>query len=174
MKPTFEKFRAAVLRGVNMVGQALQNPDDDWIPCMHLFGPYGYQILAMPWDNEEGQREALKLIPQLFREKRPRLAAFIVSVWERVVPMDAPNFHETMARLVREGVATDDKRTEAVRVMVSDGTREEVWSAPITRHQNRGPELGGWEDRTGLVRGGKLDLVLHDGFRAVRTGGGMT
>jgi hypothetical protein len=132
---SFAMFAATARRGVELVGESLTEPDDDWMPVAFVEDDRGkIQVFALAV-GDPIERSAV--LTEIVRERRARKIARVESSWSAYVETEAE---------VRRGVATaHPDRVEVVLVTCIDAERVEGWVAEISRDGTNPPTLGEWE-----------------------------
>lgn len=133
---------------------ALDRPDEDIIPALVLKRPGDLKILSFEViDDAHGS--LADYIMALTACSQATEVALIVTAWM----IDNPST-EDMNSGIRPSQHPD--RVETVVLAYSAGDGCQVWTARLTRHENRPPDMGLWES---CPAGGMFATALSNGLK---------
>jgi hypothetical protein len=155
-----------IKQSIQMIGQQLSCPDDDWTNVLVVEGRAGTFICPIVFGDAADKVQFAAALPDFLRQREATFVALVLASWVREVPADDPALQETIKRLETQGVCNDPQRQEIVLLEVCDGANVEAWSAKITRYKDLPPQLGPWE--TWDVQGGRFAGLLQKSFPKAR------
>jgi hypothetical protein len=155
---TLEHLRQLVTGGAARVGAKFTRPDDDWTTTFFVQTPRGLEIVGI--DPAILSNDAAKdAVGQLLREQVVRVGAyryaFLMSTW--VVDPDTASEEQLQAIQAGELRVRDvEGRSEQLTLVLGDAEEEQVWYAPIERHEKLPPKLGRWQRSDADAWGGRF------------------
>lgn len=124
------KFRKYLLNAVEEVGETL-GPNDDWAPVLLSVG-HDETLTVVPIDDEDMARD-LPAMTALIVKLRPRIVGRVNMGWASQDPSDP------------RPIANQESRQEVLVIQVVQPGDQEVWIGSVERHDDRPPEVTGWE-----------------------------
>lgn len=145
MEATINDLADLMRESVENIQKQFDEPDDDFIPVMSLMPQEGENVmlaLDTRWlANDETKKKLVKtiMVPAV-SGVGAKLVATVFSAWHTVVPEGVP-----VEEIIKPSEMDESEREEAVLLTVMDSFNVETWMAPITRYDDKVPELGGWQ-----------------------------
>lgn len=143
-----EEMRKFVKRGVAMVGESFEDPEDDWAPIVFVAKDGAIKGLQVMHDDELSTGQALA--QAVLSVKEADVIVVVSSVW--MASMSADTQREDIPR-PSQMHESDPRRAEAVTVAGMDTSGEKFFqSAKILRDGENPPTLDEWVDYEEMER----------------------
>ncbi|HZU16170.1 MAG TPA: hypothetical protein VFD01_06165 [Candidatus Dormibacteraeota bacterium] len=155
----FGAFGARVRAAAEAAGRHIHSPNGEWTPALIWEGRQSGVADLSPFVTSSEAKRALAevVLPVVLGAHGAERAAMVLPAWTRTV---RPG--EAVGRVT--DLADDPRSQEVLALLVSDGTKEEIWTAPVVRDELRPPQLGPWQwgsDQPTGVLGGALRRALR-------------
>lgn len=138
---------------------ALENPEDDIPPVLVADTPRGVMMagLEIP-PGDSGRYDVADYMTALVACVRATEVAFVSTAW-----IADTTFEDTR----RASEHPDRKETIVLAYENEDG--RQLWLAPVTRHENRPPDMGLWQQESTAMIGGRFAAALSLGLKMAKT-----
>lgn len=151
--------------------EQLIGPDDDIMPIMLFLGPYGIGFMPLGdiMQGDDAKDEGALRMTASLTVSRAVEAVMVTTAYMANLAKDDERVHietDTVDVPIREM----PERTEAVVLMCSNGERDSMIYAPITRYPDKPPTMGEWIDEAGDAgrMGGRFGKSINLGLKMSR------
>lgn len=145
------------------IGGFFTSPDDDWTPCLWLFGHKKVHVcdIRLMFQNKETKEQIPEAIKNMVRQFKAISGALLISQWYVSLDRASPGFQAAASMIDSLGVRTRPDRKEQLMVELCDGKTTEIWTAEIIRSTDKPPTLKEWKEfKTDLPASGRLANIL--------------
>jgi 2,4-dienoyl-CoA reductase-like NADH-dependent reductase (Old Yellow Enzyme family) len=160
---TIDLIEHAKTKAREFVGD-LDDPEDDILPVMLCQGPHGLGMLPLNLMDSEQSKDQLALwMTAMLTVSRAEEAVMVTTAWMVTVDRDQVDMAEGTSRVQP---SEHPNRTEAVILMCSKKGGDRMISAQLTRHPDKTPDLGDWDDTGDEIEklGGRFGDAIHWGL----------
>ncbi|MEI7780344.1 MAG: hypothetical protein WCJ18_00290 [Planctomycetota bacterium] len=136
----------------------LESPDDDIIPVLLTYGPRGLSILGSVMSADEDGRDAFadeitaRVAVQQATEATMVCAAYV-----------------TLLDAVTGKVSPKQETVVLMHYSADETVTPQAWTAKITRHENRPPDMSVWEELGKGAMGGRFADAIMQGIEFAKT-----
>jgi hypothetical protein len=128
----------------------LASPDDDILPVVLTHGPHGLHIMGVPMPSSDSDKD--------------ELADFISARVAVAQATEATMVCPAYASAVNAETGVTQERQEVIMLLHAGPGVQEAWFAPITRHEDRPPDMSIWEDMGDGCMMGRFATALETGL----------
>lgn len=148
-------FVAHIKRAARDALNGLTDPDDDILPVILSNGPHGLSVTGalMPAD-EEGKAALADQITARVAVAQATEAAMVCPAYLRTINPDTGELGERVEHVVLVHCYLDG---------------QSAWSAKVTRHEDRPPDMSIWEDWGTAAVVGRFADAMHAGLAYAKT-----
>lgn len=134
---------------------SLEGPEDDILPVILAHGPHGLAIVGAPMPaDEDGKSELAEHITARIAVQQATEAAMVCPAYMTTVDPATGQLGE---------------RVEHVVLLHCHSDGQNAWSARVTRHDDRPPDMSIWEDWGTAAVIGRFADAMHAGLAYART-----
>lgn len=137
---------------------SLEGPDEDILPVVLSHGPRGLDVLGafMP-ESDDGKDGLAEMMTAKIAVAQAKEAAMVCTAYLRPVDPDT-------GKIV-------GKQEVIVLVVCHEDGQQQAWTANITRHPNRPPDMSIWEEMAvgEAIIGGRFAEAMLTGLAFART-----
>jgi len=134
----------------------LENPEDDILPVVLSYGPRGLSVMGafMP-STDEGKDELADNMTARIAVAQAQEAAMVSTAYLSVINTKTGKLSE---------------RQETIVLIHCTLEKQQAWTAKVTRHSSRPPDMSIWEELGEAVMvGGRFASAMVDGLRLAST-----